>query len=332
MFMAEPTCVLSHQGRGANQNLPESRDSGASHIVAVTGITKRYAHHTAVENLTLALRPGEVFGLVGANGGGKTTTLRILAGILTPDRGHGCVLGFDLLRSAGEIRRHVGYMSQRLSLYADLSVFENLRFRAQVYGLHKPRAEAEAAIDNFGLTAYGRSAAAQLSGGWARRLQLAAALIHSPQLVLLDEPTAGLDAVSRQEVWQRIEHMAAQGAGVIVSTHDLAEAERCSRIACLSEGQVVAVGLPEQVAQSASAAAFLLSGGDTHLLAQSIDAVPGVIASYPQGSNLRVVAEEKAETGLKRVANMHNRGLTRVAMRLEDAALVFSRRSLRSRA
>jgi len=197
--MAEPTDGNSDTSVRARKTL-----------VAVEEVTKRYGHRVAVEKLALTLQAGEVFGLVGANGGGKTTTLRILASILTPDQGHGHVLGFDLVRGAGEIRQHVGYMSQRFSLYADLSVFENLRFRAEVYGLDKPRAAAEAAIDDFELTQYGCSAAKQLSGGWARRLQLAAALIHSPRLILLDEPTAGLDAVSRQEVWQRLGRLAAQ--------------------------------------------------------------------------------------------------------------------------
>lgn len=281
----------------------------------------------AVENLALTLEVGEVFGLVGSNGGGKTTTLRMLAGILRPDQGHGQVLGFDLLRGGREIRKHVGYMSQRFSLYADLSVVENLRFRAEVYGLERPRMAAEAALHDFELTQYGRSAAKQLSGGWARRLQLAAALIHSPRLVLLDEPTAGLDAASRQEVWQRLGRLAAQGTGVIVSTHDLAEAERCAHIAFLSEGCVVALGTPEQVARSASANVFLLCGADARLLAQRIDAVPGVIASYPQGSNLRVVAEAEAEECLRRAAGTNDISFSQAAMRLEDAALVFARRS-----
>ena len=319
MSMAEPTDGNSDTSVRARKTL-----------VAVEEVTKRYGHRVAVEKLALTLQAGEVFGLVGANGGGKTTTLRILASILTPDQGHGHVLGFDLVRGAKEIRQHVGYLSQRFSLYADLSVFENLRFRAEVYGLARPRVAAEAAIDAFELTQYGRSAAKQLSGGWARRLQLAAALIHSPRLVLLDEPTAGLDAVSRQEVWQRLGRLAAQGAGVIVSTHDLTEAERCARIAFLSEGRVVAVGTPEQVARSAPANAFLLSGAGARLLTQRVDAVPGVIASYPQGATLRVVAGAEAEERLQRAASTNNASLARVAMRLEDAALVFSSRSLRS--
>jgi len=302
-----------------------SRVSGES-LVAVTDVTKRYARRVAVHKLSLRLQAGEIFGLVGSNGSGKTTMLRMLAGILRPDQGQGQILGFDLVKEAAEIRGCVGYMSQALSLYADLSVFENLRFRAQVYGLSSPRAAAGTAIVNFELGEFTRIPAGRLSGGWARRLQLAAALIHSPRLVLLDEPTAGLDAASRHEVWRRIGSLAAAGAGVIVSTHDLAEAERCSYAALLSEGKIVATGTPGQIARSASAEAFLLSGPDARQLAEPIEASPGVIASYPQGPGLRVVAGPNAEETLRRVASIHAASLTRVAMRLEDAVLAFSRR------
>jgi ABC-2 type transport system ATP-binding protein len=205
-------------GAGSDAAPTEIRET----LVAVEGITQRYGPRIAVEKLSLMLRAGEVFGLVGANGGGKTTTLRILAGILKPDQGRGRVLGFDVMHDAKEIRERVGYMSQRFSLYGDLSVFENLRFRAELYGLKRPRAAAENAIDCFKLREYARSPSAQLSGGWARRLQLAAALIHSPKLVLLDEPTAGLDVTSRQQVWRHIGRLAASRIGVVVSTHDLA--------------------------------------------------------------------------------------------------------------
>src|SRR5260370_11863761 len=255
--------------------------SKSTHAVAGEDLAKRYGQRVAVQKLPLAVRVGEVLGLVGANGGGKTTTLRILAGILKPGRGYGQVLGFDLLRGAREIRQHVGYLSQRFSLYADLSVFENLRFRAEVYGLNRPRVAAETAIQDFELTEYARSAAGRLSGGWARRLQLAAALIHSPKLILLDEPTSGLDAMSLHEVWRRSRRLAAQGASIVVSTHDLAEAERCSLAALLSEGRVVAVGTPEQIARSAPATTFLLSAASARVLAQSGEALPGVIPSYP---------------------------------------------------
>lgn len=303
---------------------PASGVSGEA-LVVVTDLTKRYAGRLAVHRLSLRVCAGEVVGLVGSNGSGKTTALRMLAGILKPDEGHGQVLGFNVVSEAAQIRERAGYMSQALSLYADLSVFENLRFRAQIYGL-RPRATAEAAIVDFELAEFARIPAGRLSGGWARRLQLAAALIHSPRLVFLDEPTAGLDAVSRHEVWRRIGNLAAAGAGVIVSTHDLAEAERCSHAALLSEGKIVAAGTPGQIAGSASAGAFLLSGPNARELAPPVEATQGVIASYPQGPSLRIVAEPNAEERLRRMASIHAANITRVAMRLEDAVLAFSRR------
>src|ERR1700722_16368175 len=294
-------------------------------LVAVREVTKRYGHRIAVESLDLNLFAGEVFGLVGANGGGKTTTLRILAGILKPDRGRGHVLGLDLTNEASEIRKHIGYMSQRLSLYADLTVYQNLRFRADVYGVQNPGVTVANAIREFELEPFAQARARHLSGGWARRLQLAAALIHSPRLIFLDEPTAGLDVASRHEVWRRIERMAARGAGVIVSSHDLAEAERCSRAALLSGAQVVAAAPPDETPGAAPAAAFLLSGADARRLQESIDRTAGVIASYPQGASLRIVANSEAEAALNSLASTHNFNLSRAAMRLEDAVLAFSK-------
>jgi ABC-2 type transport system ATP-binding protein len=296
-------------------------------LVAVRDVTKYYGHRIAVESLDLNLCAGEVFGLVGANGGGKTTTLRILAGILKPDRGRGHVLGLDLTNEASEIRKHIGYMSQRLSLYSDLTVHQNLRFRADVYGVQNPGVTVANAIREFELEPFAQARARQLSGGWARRLQLAAALIHSPKLIFLDEPTAGLDAASKHEVWRLIDRIAAQGAGVIVSSHDLAEAERCSRAALLSEGRVVAAGTPDEIARDAPAAAFLLSGADVRRLQESIDRTAGVIASYPQGAGLRIVADSEAEAALHSLASTHNLNLSRAAMRLEDAVLAFSKQS-----
>jgi ABC-2 type transport system ATP-binding protein len=298
--------------------------SGRESLVAVENISKRYGRTTAVAGVTLSLRAGEIWGFVGANGGGKTTTLRMLAGILKPDGGRGHVLGFDLQRDAAKIRERVGYMSQRLSLYAELSVFENLRFRAEIYGLRNSRAEVEGAIREFGLVPWANSPAGSLSGGWARRLQLAASLVHSPRLVLLDEPTAGLDAAARQEVWRRVEALAATGAGVIVCTHDLAEAERCSNAAFFADGQVVAAGAPAEIAAASPAAVFLLSGTDVRRLGNDVATIAGVVTSYPQGEKLRVVADPLAELQLRRFAAMHAASLARVGARLEDAILAWS--------
>jgi ABC-2 type transport system ATP-binding protein len=296
-------------------------------LVAVHGVTKRYAARSGIENLELIVRAGELFGLVGANGGGKTTTLRILAGILHPDEGRGRVLGFDLIHEANEIRKHIGYMSQRLSLYADLTVFENLRFRAEIYGLHNSRGAAQVSMREFELESYARTPAGQLSGGWVRRLQLAAALIHRPRLILLDEPTAGLDALSRHDVWQRIGRLVAGGAAVIVSSHDVGEAERCSYAALLTDGLIVAAGTPEQIAAGAPASAFLLSGTGVRMQQQAIERIQGVITSYPQGESLRVVAVSDGAERLAYEAKINGINLLPVAMRLEDALLAYSGRS-----
>ena len=290
-------------------------------LVAVHDISKSYGRRTAVAGVTLTLWAGEICGFVGANGAGKTTALRMLAGILKPDGGSGHILGFGLQRDAAEIRQRIGYMSQRLSLYAELSVFENLRFRAAVYGRRNPRAAAEAAMADFNLLRWAHSPAASLSGGWARRLQLAASLLHAPQLVLLDEPTAGLDAVARQDVWRRIEGLAAAGAGVIVCTHDLVEAERCSHAAFFANGQVLAAGTPAAIAAGSATAAFLLSGSDVRRLANDVAAVAGVVTSCPQGACLRVVADPLAELELRRFAAIHAASLSRAEARLEDAIL-----------
>jgi ABC-type multidrug transport system ATPase subunit len=311
---------LAHECSDIAAMLPCGREL----LVAVHDISKSYGRTTAVAGVTQTLWAGEICGFVGANGAGKTTALRMLAGILKPDGGGGHILGFGLLREAAEIRRRIGYMSQRLSLYAELSIFENLRFRAAVYGLRNPRAAAEAAMCDFNLLRWAHSPAGSLSGGWARRLQLAASLLHSPRLVLLDEPTAGLDAVARQDVWRRIEGLAAAGAGVIVCTHDLVEAERCSHAAFFANGQVVAAGTPAAIAAGSAAAVFLLSGSDVRRLANDVTAVAGVVTSCPQGACLRVVADPLAELDLRRFAAMHAASLSRAEARLEDAVLARS--------
>lgn len=290
-------------------------------LVAVQGLVKRYDRKSVVDGVTLTVRAGEICGLVGANGSGKTSTLRMLAGILRPDGGHGRVLGFDLLRNAARVRELVGYMSQRSSLYADLSVSENLRFRAEIHGLRDARTAVAAAIREFGFVPWARSPAGLLSEGWMRRVQLAAALLHSPRLVLLDEPTAGLDAVARQETWRHVEGLASAGAGVIVSTHDLGDAERCSHAAFFAEGRIVAVGTPAEIAAGAPAAVFLLSGGDVHRLAKDVTAVAGVVTSYPQGESLRVIADPLAALQLSRLAASRGASFTSTRARLEDAVL-----------
>ncbi|QXQ07776.1 ABC transporter ATP-binding protein [Sphingosinicellaceae bacterium] len=202
--------------------------------VEVRGLGKAFAGKTVVGNVSMTLHAGQTIGLVGANGGGKTTTLRMLAGLLRPDAGEGQVLGYDI-RRAPDARRGIGYMSQRLALYPDLTVAENLRFRARLLSL-EPEALAEL-VARFGLglqlgTRFGR-----LSGGWARRVQFAATLLGRPALLLLDEPTAGLDVATRRDIWRWLGELAAEGTATIISTHDLAEAENCPLILHYADGR-----------------------------------------------------------------------------------------------
>lgn len=242
----------------------------------VSGLAKSFDGKMAVRDLSLALRFGEVFCFIGANGGGKTTALRLLAGLLAPDAGGGTVLGYDLGRRFRDIRRQIGYMSQHFSLYADLTVIENLRFRADLYGLPHTRAAAEAALAQFDLVEFARRRAGQLSGGWARRLQFAAALIHAPRLLMLDEPTAGLDVLSRRDIWRRIFGLAEAGVAIIVSTHDLSEAERCSRLAFFVDGEIRAQGSPEALTLPSSAA---VAGGAQASLE---DLAAALLSSQPE--------------------------------------------------
>ena len=293
-------------------------------LLQVEDLAKHYRSRRALEGVSLKVRAGEIVGLMGANGAGKTTCLRILAGLLAPDAGRGRVLGYDLSCDAHEIRRRAGYMSQRFSLYAGLSVRENLRFRAEVFGLEEPRRAVAAVVERFALEPFETLAAERLSGGWARLLQLAAALVHAPPLVLLDEPTAGLDAVGRQAVWRHLARVAAEGAAIVLSTHDLVDANRCTRISCLAQGSVVGTGSPSDVALATHATVLAIRGGHVLALIEPLQAIRGVIASYPSGDCLRVVIEPAAEGRVGGCAMLADFVVERVSPTLEDAALEWS--------
>ncbi len=297
---------------------------GTDTLVRVRSLAKRYAARPALAGLSLTVQGGEIVGLVGANGGGKTTALRILAGLLPPDAGEGAVLGYDLLREGGEIRRRVGYLSQRLSLYPSLSVRENLRFRAEVFGVARPRQAVTSILERFGLGRFETLTAGHLSSGWARLLQLAAALVHAPPLVLLDEPTAGLDGTARQAVWRHITRLAAEGAAVVLSTHDLADANRCRRIVFLAEGIVGGSGAPGDVALATRATVFSIRGPHVLGLVEPLQAVPGVMASYPSGDSLRVVVTAGTAADIRRCAALRNFAVELAVPTLEDAVLAWS--------
>lgn len=217
--------------------------------VVARGLRKTFGSLVAVEGLDMAIRRGEVFGFLGPNGSGKTTTIRMLCGLLEPSAGTATVVGFDVGTEAEQLRRRIGYMSQKFGLYDDLSVLENLTFYASIYDLHgrERRARVEELVAELGLGQRVRQLAGTLSGGWKQRLALACATAHRPAMLFLDEPTAGVDPASRRIFWQKIYALAAQGTTILVTTHYMDEAAQCQRLAFLSRGKLIAVGTVPEV-------------------------------------------------------------------------------------
>jgi ABC-2 type transport system ATP-binding protein len=264
-------------------------------IIAVRGLTKYYNGRAAVDHVDLDVRQGEIVGFLGPNGSGKTTTIRMICGLLKPDEGSGTCLGFDILRDAGRIKLEVGYMTQRFSLYEDLTIAENLDFVARLYAL-QPRDRIVAdTLDQLGLANRRDQLAGTLSGGWKQRLALAAAVMHRPKLLLLDEPTAGVDPKARREFWDEIHKLAANGLTVLVSTHYMDEAERCHRIVYISYGKVVARGtVPEVIAES-GLSTVVITGGDSVAIARRLETMPGIEQVATFGTALHVVGTDRAK-------------------------------------
>ena len=265
--------------------------------IEVEGLTKSFGNRTVVRNLSMRVKRGEIYGFLGPNGSGKTTTIRMLCGLLTPDEGRGSCLGYDIRTEADEIKRHVGYMTQRFSLYQDLSVRENLEFVARLYGMAHPARAAREMIKRLGLEGREEQLAGELSGGWKQRLALGACTLPSPQLLLLDEPTAGVDPKARREFWNEIHALAADGLTVLVSTHYMDEAERCHEIAYIAYGVLLAHGTVEEVIASAHLVTYTVStanGEGMARLAEELSRRPGVDMVAPFGSSLHVSGRDEA--------------------------------------
>src|ERR1700690_4291227 len=261
--------------------------NGAQDIVIdVHHLTKKFDGKAVVRDLSMQVKRGTIYGFLGPNGSGKTTTIRMLCGLLTPDDGDGTCLGYDIRTETDKIKRQVGYMTQRFSLYEDLSVRENLEFIARIYGLAKPAAAARAAIERLGLAGREGQIAGKLSGGWKQRLALGACTLADPQLLLLDEPTAGVDPKARREFWDEIHALAGQGLTVLVSTHYMDEAERCHEIAYIAYGELLAQGTVEQVIESSHLTTSVVnaSEGLSHL-ADELTGKPGIDMVAPFGTS-----------------------------------------------
>jgi ABC-2 type transport system ATP-binding protein len=242
----------------------------------------------------MQVKRGEIYGFLGPNGSGKTTTIRMLCGLLTPDQGYGTCLGYNIRTESDEIKRHVGYMTQRFSLYQDLSVRENLEFVARLYGLSRPGAAARAMIERLGLAGREEQLAGELSGGWKQRLALGACTLPNPQLLLLDEPTAGVDPKARREFWNEIHALAADGLTVLVSTHYMDEAERCHEIAYIAYGHLLAHGTVDEVIAQSALSTYTVTGGGLNGLSAELTGKPGVDMVAPFGTSLHVSGRDQA--------------------------------------
>jgi len=288
-------------------------------VIDVHDLQKSFGAHKVVHGLDLQMASGEVCGFLGANGSGKTTTIRMLCGLLTPDGGSGTCLGLDIVADAPRIRRRVGYMTQRFSLYEDLTVFENLDFVGRVYQMRNRRQAVPAIMERLGLGGRADQLAGHLSGGWKQRLALAACVLHEPKLLLLDEPTAGVDAEARREFWDLIHDMAGEGLTTLVSTHYMDEAERCKSIVYLSDGRIVAQGAPDQVARNSGLVTYEATGPAVDDAARRLRQVPGIEAAAVFGRSVHVAGSNR--TTLERaIADFGDDSLSwhEVEPRLED--------------
>jgi len=262
--------------------------------ISVRGLTKRFGGRTVVDHVDLTVQPGRICGFLGPNGSGKTTTLRMICGLLIPDEGEGEVLGLDLATKRRAIKHQIGYMTQKFGLFSDLSIAENLEFIARVYRLDNRKARVDAALERLGLASRSTQLAGKLSGGWKQRLALAAAVLHEPKILLLDEPTAGVDPQARREFWDQIHGLAREGMTVLVSTHYMDEAERCHEIAYIAYGVMLARGTIAEVVAGSGLKALQGEGHGADRLAAEIEAREGVEMAAPFGTTLHVCGPDLA--------------------------------------
>jgi len=256
--------------------------------IDVRGVTKKFGPRTVVNDIAMQVRPGEIYGFLGPNGSGKTTFLRMLCGLLRPDGGEGSCLGLDFRRESAEIKKRVGYMTQRFSFYEDLTIEENLDFIARLYSMTERKAAVQKSLGRLGMVERRRQLAGTLSGGWKQRLALAACLIHEPQLLLLDEPTAGVDPKARRDFWEEIHKLAASGLTFLITTHYMDEASRCHRLGYIAYGNLLAHGTVDEVVNAGGLTTWEVSGGGLPALAEKLRGQPGVEQVVAFGTALHV--------------------------------------------
>jgi ABC-2 type transport system ATP-binding protein len=298
--------------------------------IDVRELNKSFGDKHAVNNLTMQVQKGEIFGFLGPNGSGKTTSIRLMCGLLTPDSGTGTCLGYDILRQRDEIKRNVGYMTQKFSYWDDLSIRENLDFVARLYEMPHRREAVDRALQGLGLQDRAEQLAGTLSGGWKQRLALAACMLHRPRLLLLDEPTAGVDPAARRDFWEELNRLAAQGISVLVSTHYMDEAERCQKLAYIADGKLLAQGTAAEVVGKQGLSSWAIHGDRLTELSQQLQGQPGVDQIVAFGSALHVTgkAAQALEQSVTRAARAANLRFERIDTSLEDVFIYLMNRAM----
>jgi ABC-2 type transport system ATP-binding protein len=268
--------------------LPDQHSRGKAPIIDVRGMTKRFGLRTVVSKIDLQVEAGEIYGFLGPNGSGKTTFIRMLCGLLRADEGSGTCLGHDVIKESEIIKEQVGYMTQRFSFFEDLSIAENLDFVGRMYGLRNRREAVQQSLERLGLQERQKQLAGSLSGGWKQRLALAACLIHQPKLLLLDEPTAGVDPKARRDFWEQIQDLAGQGLTFLITTHYMDEAERCNRLAYIAYGHLLIRGTVDEVIAYTHLNTWSVSGPDLQRLAHELRGKPGIEQAVAFGNLLHL--------------------------------------------
>ena len=271
--------------------------TSSAYAIDVHDLNKSFGDKHVVKDVSLQVRPGEIFGFLGPNGSGKTTCIRMMCGLLTPDSGSGTCLGYDIVRQSAEVKRRTGYMTQKFSYWDDLTIRENLDFVARVYEMSNRKQAVDEAIAHLGLASRSDQLAGALSGGWKQRLALAACMLHDPQLLLLDEPTAGVDPAARRDFWEELHRLAARGISVLVSTHYMDEAERCHKLAYIAYGKLLVQGTAREVIASQHLSTWAIFGENLVPLAERLRDAPGVAQTVVFGAALHVSGPD--ETALQ---------------------------------
>ena len=263
-------------------------------VIDVNALNKSYGDKHVVRDFSLQVKRGEIYGFLGPNGSGKTTSIRLICGLLKADSGSGTVLGFDVVKQSRAIKREVGYMTQRFSLWEDLTIGENLDFVARMYGMQDRAARVAEALEKLGLTSRQHQLAGSLSGGWKQRLSLAACMLHQPRLLLLDEPTAGVDPKARRDFWDEIHRLAGEGITILVTTHYMDEAERCTRLGYIAYGRLLATGTMQEVIAQQNLSTWIVNGPELAALAEKLRSLAGVSQVTAFGNTLHVTGPDAA--------------------------------------